>query len=290
LKKIFSEVTLLDGGFSTALEELGNTLNTSLWSGELLKSHPDQVRAAHQLFVDAGAQVLISSSYQITYPGCLAQGWSKEEVDAAIIASTELARFPGVKVAASIGPYGAYLADGSEYRGNYGLSKDELKDFHRDRLRALVATQPDLLAVETIPDLTEAQAIIEVINEIDPAMPFWVSFSCKSESELSSGEMFADAVTLVNSAKSALAVGINCTKPSFIEPLLKSAKSVIPYVVYPNSGREWDAINKEWLGPVTPSFNPSDIRTWKSLGAKLIGGCCGVSPRDISELRHLVNS
>jgi homocysteine S-methyltransferase len=290
LKNTFTEVTLLDGGFSTALEELGNTFNTSLWSGELLKSHPDQVRAAHQLFVDAGSQVLISSSYQITYPGCIAQGWSKEDVDAAIVASTELARFPGVKVAASVGPYGAYLADGSEYRGNYGLSKDELKDFHRDRLRALIATKPDLLAVETIPELSEAKAIIELIDEIAPAMPFWVSFSCKSESELSSGEKFADAVALVNSAKSAVAVGINCTKPSFIEPLLKSAKSVIPYVVYPNSGREWDPIEKEWLGPVASSFEPSDIQAWKSLGARLIGGCCGVSPRDISELRHLVHS
>jgi homocysteine S-methyltransferase len=287
LEKIFTEVTLLDGGFSTALEELGNTLNTTLWSGELLKSHPDQVRAAHQLFVDAGAQVLISSSYQITYPGCIAQGWTKEEVDTAIIASTQLARFPGVKVAASVGPYGAYLADGSEYRGNYGLSKEELKDFHRDRLRALIATQPDLLAVETIPELTEALAIIELIDEINPAMPFWVSFSCKSESELSSGEMFADAVALVNSAKSAVAVGINCTKPSFIEPLLKSAKSVIPYVVYPNSGREWDPIEKKWLEPVASSFDTSDIQTWKSLGAKLIGGCCGVSPKDISELKEL---
>jgi homocysteine S-methyltransferase len=285
---MFTEVTILDGGFSTALEELGNTLNTSLWSGELLKSNPDQIRAAHKLFVEAGAQVLISSAYQISYPGYLAQGWSKDNVDAAIIASTELARFPGVKVAASIGPYGAYLADGSEYRGNYGLSKVELKDFHRDRLRALISTRPDLLAVETIPELTEAMAIIELIAEIDPDMPFWISFSCKSESELSSGEKFADAVALVNSAKSAVAVGINCTKPSFIEPLLKSAKSMIPYVIYPNSGREWDSINKVWLGPVNSSFHPSDIQTWQALGATLIGGCCGVSPKDIAELKALL--
>lgn len=285
---MFTEVTLLDGGFSTALEELGNTLNTSLWSGELLKSHPDEIRAAHKLFVDAGAQVLISSSYQITYPGCSAHGWSKDNVDAAIFASTELARFPGVKVAASVGPYGAYLADGSEYRGNYGLSKEELKDFHRDRLLALIATQPDLLAFETIPELTEAKAILELIAEIDPAIPYWMSFSCKSESELSSGEKFADAVSLVNSAKSAVAVGINCTKPGFIEPLLKSAKSSIPYVVYPNSGREWDSINKVWLGPVNSSFHPSDIQTWQALGATLIGGCCGVSPKDIAELKALL--
>jgi homocysteine S-methyltransferase len=286
---MFNQITLLDGGFSTALEELGNTLNTSLWSGELLKSHPDQVRAAHKLFANAGAEVLITSSYQITYPGCLALGWSKEEVDKAIVDSTELARFPGVRVAASVGPYGAYLADGSEYRGNYGLSKEELKDFHRDRLKALIATKPDLLAVETIPELTEADAIMELISEIAPMMPFWISFSCKSESELSSGEKFSDAVALVNGAPSAVAVGINCTKPSYISPLLKSASSSIPYVVYPNSGREWDAVAKVWLGPVNLSFEISDIQAWKSLGAMVIGGCCGVSPSDIAQLRTLIS-
>jgi homocysteine S-methyltransferase len=285
---MFTSTTLLDGGFSTALEELGNSLNTSLWSGELLKSHPDQVRAAHKLFADAGAQVLITSSYQITYPGCLAQGWSRDEVDSAISASTELARFPGVKVAASVGPYGAYLADGSEYRGNYGLTKEELKDFHRDRLKALMATKPDLLAVETIPELAEATAIIEIINEIDPSFPFWISFSCKSGTELSSGESFADAVALVNSSPSAVAVGINCTKPSFITPLLKSAPSRIPFVVYPNSGREWDAVAKQWRGPTNASFETSDIQAWRTLGATVIGGCCGVSPSDIAELRSQI--
>lgn len=286
---MFTSTTLLDGGFSTALEELGNTLNTSLWSGELLKSHPDQVRAAHKLFADAGAQVLITSSYQITYPGCSAMGWSKEDVDKAIIDSTELARFPDVKVAASVGPYGAYLADGSEYRGNYGITKEELKNFHRERLAALIATQPDLLAVETIPELTEAAAVIELINEIKPDIPFWISFSCKSETELSSGEKFSDAVALVSNCKSAVAVGINCTKPALIAPLLKNAPSSIPFVVYPNSGREWDAVAKQWLGPINSSFEIKDIQAWKSLGATVIGGCCGVSPRDIQQLHAQIN-
>jgi homocysteine S-methyltransferase len=191
-------------------------------------------------------------------------------------------------VAASVGPYGAYLADGSEYRGNYGLSKEELKDFHRDRLKALIATKPHLLAVETIPELTEADAIIELIAEIAPLMPFWISFSCKSESELSSGEKFSDAVALVNSAPSAVAVGINCTKPALIGPLLESATSTLPYVVYPNSGREWDASAKVWLGPVNSSFELDDIQAWKSLGATVIGGCCGVSPKDIAGLGQLI--
>jgi homocysteine S-methyltransferase len=286
---MFTSTTLLDGGFSTALEELGNTLNTSLWSGELLQTHPDQIRAAHKLFVDAGAEVLITSSYQITYPGCAARGWSKDDVDTALVESTELARFPGVKVAASVGPYGAYLADGSEYRGIYGLSKDELKDFHRDRLKALIATKPDLLAVETIPELTEAHAIVELIYEIDPSFPFWISFSCSTESQLSSGETFAEAVALVNSSRSAVAVGINCTKPSLITPLLTSAPSEIPFVVYPNSGREWDAVAKQWRGPINASFESTDIQAWRSLGATVIGGCCGVSPSDIAELRSQIN-
>ena len=285
---MFSDMTLLDGGFSTALEELGNSLTTSLWSGELLKSQRDQVRAAHKAFVDAGAQVIISGTYQITYPGCTARGWSVEEVDSAIAASTELARFPGVKVAASVGPYGAYLADGSEYRGNYGLTVEELKDFHRDRLRALITTKPDLLAIETIPELNEARAILELVQEIDPAMPLWVSFSCKSESEISSGESFSDAVDLVNTYENAVAVGINCTSPNLITPLLKSASSHIPFVVYPNSGRVWDAEKKVWNGPVNSSFETRDVESWKSLGAKIIGGCCGVSPRDIAQLSALV--
>ena len=282
-------MTLLDGGFSTALEQLGNSLNTSLWSGELLKTHPDQIRAAHKLFVDAGAQIVITSSYQITYPGCAARGWSKDEVTQALTESTELARFPGVRVAASVGPYGAYLADGSEYRGNYGLTKQQLKDFHCERLEVLIATNPDLLAVETIPELTEAEAIIELISEIKPSMPFWISFSCKSESDLCSGEKFSDAVSLVNASSSAIAVGINCTKPGFIESLLKSASSKLPFVVYPNSGREWDADAKKWLGPIDTSFEIKDIHAWKSLGATIIGGCCGVSPSDISEISTVIN-
>ena len=280
-----SDPILLDGGLSTALEELGATLNTTLWSGELLRSHRDDIRAAHKLFVDAGAKILITSSYQITFPGCEARGWSREEVADAIKASTELARFDGVKVAASVGPYGAYKADGSEYRGNYGLTVEELKAFHRERLTALIATAPDYLAVETIPEMNEARAIIELLAELNSSIPFWISFSCKNEKELSSGELFADAAALVSSTPNAFAVGINCTAPQFIAPLLQSADNKVGFVVYPNSGREWDAVNKKWIGDQSEVFTSAQIAEWKDLGAFIIGGCCGVGPRDIAELR-----
>ncbi len=283
-----AHVILLDGGLSTALEELGARLDTSLWSGELLRTHRNQIRAAHKSFVDAGAKILITSSYQITYPGCIARGWTHDEVTDALRASTELARFDGVKVAASVGPYGAYLADGSEYRGNYGLSREELKEFHRDRLRVLIASQPDYLAIETIPELTEAKAILDLLVELDSTIPFWISFSCRNESELSSGESFSETALLVTGAKNSVGVGINCTAPILIAPLMKSVAEGTPFVLYPNSGREWDALNKRWLGEQSTAFTPAQIQEWESLGARIIGGCCGVGPSDIAVLNNFI--
>jgi len=281
-------ITLLDGGLSTALEALGSVLDTSLWSGELLRTSRNQIRAAHKSFVDAGAQILITSSYQITYPGCAAHGWGHEEVTEVLKASTELARFDGVKVAASVGPYGAYLADGSEYRGNYGLSVTELKGFHRERLQVLISTNPDYLAIETIPEINEARAILELLEEFDSVIPFWISFSCKSERELSSGELFSDAAELVSSNPHALSVGINCTKPALIASLMESVKSPTTFVIYPNSGREWDAVAKRWIGDQATAFTPAQLDQWRSLGAIIIGGCCGVGPADIGQMKELI--
>ena len=281
-------ITLLDGGLSSALEELGSVLDTSLWSGELLRTNRTQIRAAHQSFVEAGAQILITSSYQITYPGCAARGWSADEITDALRASTELARFSGIKVAASVGPYGAYLADGSEYRGNYGLTIDELKDFHRERLQVLIHTNPDFLAIETIPEITEARAILELLNEAHSEIPFWLSFSCRSENEISSGELFSDAAALLASAPFCIGVGINCTAPAFIAPLMSSVKTETCFVIYPNAGREWNALTKTWLGDQSSAFTTSQVDQWISLGAVIIGGCCGVGPADIDQIKNLI--
>ena len=280
---------LLDGGLSTALEQLGNNLNTSLWSGELLRTAPDQIEAAHKAFVDAGAQIIITSSYQISMDGCALRGWTESDVRSALLLSTELARNATagteVKVAASVGPYGASLADGSEYRGNYGRTKSQLKDFHRMRLQVLVESNPDLLAIETIPELTEAEAILELLEEQDMKIPYWMSFSCKDGEHISSGELFRDAVNLVSGKLGAIGVGINCTAPEFVTPLLSSAKSRIPFVVYPNSGRTWNAEIKEWEGAPTSGFSEMQIFEWKERGAKLIGGCCSVGPEEIAQMR-----
>ncbi len=275
----------LDGGLSTALENNGNKLTTSLWTGELIRTNPAQITKAHLDFSNAGAQIIITSSYQLSYSGCGARGWSEDETNQALIASTALANKAvtesgkDVKVAASVGPYGASLADGSEYKGNYGVSKQELRDFHARRIEVLISTSPDYLALETMPDTFEVEVLLELLS--DCPIPFWVSYSCKEGNQTNAGQSFQSAVDL---AQSAMAVGINCTKPELIADLLRSAKSNKPYVVYPNSGRVWDAKNKVWTGSAAVGFSNDLIRQWVEAGAEIIGGCCGIGATEIAQL------
>jgi homocysteine S-methyltransferase len=278
-------LTKVDGGLSTALENNRNKLTTSLWTGELIRTAPSEITKAHLDFINAGSQVIITSSYQLSYLGCGKRGWSESETDDALRASTQLAKDAvnksgkDVKVAASVGPYGAALADGSEYKGNYGVSKSVLKDFHARRLEVLIATSPDLLALETMPDTVEVEVLLELLS--DCPIPFWVSYSCKAGNQTNAGQSFAQAVEI---AKSAMAVGINCTPPKLITELLLSAKSDKPFVVYPNSGRSWDAVKKEWIGSRGAGFDQDLINQWKAAGAQYIGGCCGIGADEIAAI------
>jgi len=275
----------LDGGLSTALENNGNKLTTSLWTGELIRSNPAEITKAHLDFINAGAEIIITSAYQLSYPGCGERGWSEQETDQALITSTQLAKDAvdqsgkAVKVAASVGPYGASLADGSEYKGNYGVSKSVLKDFHSRRLELLISTSPDYLALETMPDTFEVEVLLELLSHCP--IPFWVSYSCKVGNQTNAGQSFQAAVDL---AKDAMAVGINCTKPELITDLLRSASSSKPFIVYPNSGRVWDAKNKVWKGSGSAGFSDQLISEWVDAGAQFIGGCCGIGAAEIEQL------
>lgn len=281
-------VLKLDGGLSTALEEQGVKLASSLWTGELLRTSPKKILQAHKDFVSAGAQIIVTSAYQISFFGCIERGWAKSEVRDALRISTELAREAcqgsDVQVAASVGPYGAALGDGSEYRGRYGVSKSFLKDFHRQRLELLIESQPDLLALETMPDLDEVEILLDLMEESQTNIPYWVAYSCTAGARTNAEQRFSDAIALVNERKNAIAVGANCTDPSLITELLKSAPSALPFIVYPNSGRHWDAKRKTWSGPAKGAFHSDMLAEWGELGASIIGGCCGVSPRDIEAL------
>ncbi len=275
----------LDGGLSTALDNNGNKLTTSLWTGELIRSNPAEITKAHLDFINAGAEIIITSAYQLSYPGCGERGWSEQETDQALITSTKLAKDAvdqsgkAVKVAASVGPYGASLADGSEYKGNYGVSKSVLKNFHARRLELLISTSPDYLALETMPDTFEVEVLLELLS--DCPIPFWISYSCRQGNQTNAGQTFAEAVAI---AEAAMAVGINCTAPEFITDLLRSANSKKPYVVYPNSGRLWDAVKKEWIGSSGSGFDQDLINQWQAAGAQYIGGCCGIGAAEIEQL------
>jgi homocysteine S-methyltransferase len=278
-------VKKIDGGLSTALELNGNKLTTSLWTGELIKTAPDQIGKAHLDFINAGAQIITTCAYQLSYLGCSNRGWSESQTDQALYQSTKLAKDAvaqsgkNVLVAASVGPYGAALADGSEYRGNYGVGKIALKEFHQRRLMALIESGPDILALETMPDTQEVEVLLDLLS--DSPIPYWVSYSCKAGNLSNAGQSFSSAVDL---AQGAMAVGVNCTAPELITDLLTSANSSIPYIIYPNSGRSWDATNKVWIGTSEVGFADELVKEWIDLGAQFIGGCCGIGPNEIASL------
>jgi homocysteine S-methyltransferase len=277
---------LLDGGLATALEDLGNTFTSELWTGELLKSAPDQIRDAHAAFVKAGAEIIITSTYQVSFPGCISKGWTHQEVVDALKLSVQLAREANSpKVAASIGPYGAYLADGSEYRGNYKVSDEELITFHKERLEILIASKPDYLAIETIPEIREARVLLNLLKELKNEIPVWIAFSCKDEIHLCSGESFKDAAML-SKELGADYVGINCTSPELVTGLLESAKDFGPFVVYPNAGRTWNEKLKRLEG-ASVKLSDQHIQEWAKCGATIIGGCCGIGPKDIAVVKPI---
>ncbi|MDJ0344712.1 homocysteine S-methyltransferase [Streptomyces sp. H10-C2] len=281
---------VLDGGLSNQLAAQGCDLTDPLWSARLLADAPEQIEAAHAAYVRAGAQVLITSSYQATYDGFARRGTGREAASALLRSSVDLARSAaggrgGILVAASVGPYGAMLADGSEYRGRYGLSVRELERFHRPRIETLAEAGPDLLALETVPDMDEAEALLRAVEGI--GLPVWLSFSIDGD-RTRAGQPMEAAFALAAGRDEVIAVGVNCCAPHDADRAVAVAAEVSgkPVVVYPNSGEEWDAQARQWHGGAT--FEASRVRDWESAGARLIGGCCRVGPAQIAELAEVM--
>jgi homocysteine S-methyltransferase len=184
-------------------------------------------------------------------------------------------------VAASVGPYGAALADGSEYRGRYGVSAATLRNFHAPRLELLASAAPDLLAVETIPDLDEAEVLVPLLDAL--GVPAWFSYSV-SGCETRAGQPLVAAYEVLAGSTAVVAAGVNCSTPADVLTAVETAVSVTgkPGVAYPNRGEAWDARSHSWAGQ--GSFDPALATTWVEAGARLIGGCCRVGPADIARL------
>ncbi|WP_069812584.1 homocysteine S-methyltransferase [Streptomyces sp. TP-A0874] len=298
---------ILDGGLSNQLVDQGCDLSGALWSARLLADDPRQIEAAHTAYVRAGAQVLITASYQASYQGFAHRGLPAADTSRLLRRSVELARRaasarrgrpgestrsghgaqrgqPEVWVAASVGPYGAMLADGSEYRGRYGLSVAELERFHRPRIESLASAAPDVLALETVPDIDEAEALLRAAE--GTGVPVWLSYTVDG-GRTRAGQPLGEAFALAAEEEQVIAVGVNCCTPaeaSRAVPL--AAESGKPVVVYPNSGESWDTAAARWSGHRT--FDPERVHRWQDAGARLVGGCCRVGPGDITELAWLV--
>lgn len=294
---------ILDGGLATELEERGYDLSDALWSARLLQDAPEAITAVHLDYLRAGADCIISASYQATIAGFMRQGLAEDQAAALLRRAVTLAteardsfwsqpanRSGRLRplVAASVGPYGAYLADGSEYRGDYGLSIEALRDFHRRRWHILAACAPDLFACETVPSAPEAQALAQLAAET-PEMPFWISFSCRDGAHLNDGARLADLVAYLDGVPQLVAVGINCTAPRYIAQLVAAARGATqkPVVVYPNSGEDYDARLRQWTGSSIPEDFAAQSRAWRAAGAKIIGGCCRTGPQHIAQIRRV---
>ena len=285
---------VLDGGLSNQLGAAGHDLSDELWSARLLADRPEAIAEAHLAYFEAGADVAITASYQATFEGFAKRGIKHDRAAELMAKSVELgvdaaveAGQRGIKrplyVAASVGPYGAMLADGSEYRGRYGLSVAELEAFHRPRLEVLDLVGPDVLAFETIPDAVEAEALLRAVRGL--RTPAWLSYSIAGD-RTRAGQPLEEAFALAADADEIIAVGVNCSAPEDVDSAVEIAARVTgkPVVVYPNSGETWDAEARAWTGRST--FTAEQVERWGTAGARLIGGCCRVGPEAITSIRR----
>jgi homocysteine S-methyltransferase len=278
---------IADGGLATELEARGHDLSDGLWSARLLVEAPQEVTAVHTAFFRAGAMIATTASYQASFDGFADSGISRDDTVRLLRRSVELAKtardevgVAGRRVAASVGPYGAALADGSEYRGRYGLSVAQLEDWHRPRLEVLADAGADVLALETIPDVDEAEALVNLVRSL--GVPAWLSYTIDG-TRTRAGQPLADAFAVAVGVPEIVAVGVNCCAPDDVLPAIGQARETgKPVIVYPNSGERWDSARRAWVGP--SRFSARLAVQWAAAGARVIGGCCRVRPADIAEL------
>lgn len=297
---------ILDGGLATELEARGHDLSDRLWSARLLMTDSDAIADVHLAYYQAGAHVATTASYQATIPGFLAEGLDAASAIDAIRRSVLLAQraretfmaeldasgvvVGNLLVAGSVGPYGAMLADGSEYRGDYHPGAAVLREVHAPRMEALLESGADLLAMETIPTIREAAVLVALLDEFGATG--WLSYQCRDGESTAAGEPIAEAMRVASGSARMLAVGVNCTAPRFLPSLLALAAPVtdLPLVAYPNGGDRWDATARQWIADdAAGEFDGSRVATWAGMGAGWLGGCCGTGPADIAALAEALS-
>jgi len=302
----FETARVLDGGMASELEFQGADISGPLWSAHVLEEAPEKVVAVHRAYLEAGADVLLTASYQVSRKGYVEFGLAGDRADAALLRSVELActaraefashsKGREVLIAASLGPYGAALHNGAEYHGNYDCTFADLVQFHQERIAVLIESNADLLAFETLPSLEEAQAIGEALKPW-PNLAAWFTFTCPdtraASLQVAHGELLRDCAKLAASFPQTIAVGVNCTRPKWLPMLIAElrAASDKPILVYPNSGEGWDAETRCWTGHSDATEFGQHAEQWYSAGAQIVGGCCRTRPAHIHQVALAVNS
>ena len=284
---------LMDGGLATQLEAQGCDINDALWSAGLLLDDPGQVEAAHRAFVEAGAEIVATVTYQASREGFGQRGISAADADKLMLQSVDLAVSAAeghAIIAASLGPYGAILHDGSEYHGDYGVNDEHLRAFHAARIGLFQSSDADVLAFETIPSTQEARVLADLLEDV--SMPAWVSFSCRDGLSLSDGTSVSKAAALFADHPAVAAVGVNCTSPQYVPDVIGELRMGAPdkvILAYPNSGETWNADDGKWYGTATPIDYAAAAVSWVEAGATLVGGCCRTGPDHIRAMAEALN-
>ncbi|OSC41636.1 homocysteine S-methyltransferase [Mycobacterium decipiens] len=289
---VSDSVLTSDGGLATELEARGHDLSDPLWSAKLLVDAPHEITAVHTAYFRAGAKIATTASYQASFQGFAAHGIGRADAAGLLRRSVELARTArtevgarGLLVAASVGPYGAALADGSEYRGRYGMSVAALMRWHLPRLEVLADAGADVLALETIPDIDEAEALVNLVRRL--GTPAWLSYTIDGM-RTRAGQPLTEAFAVAAGVPEIVAVGVNCCAPDDVLPAMALADMGKPLIVYPNSGERWDRRRRAWVGPAR--FSTQLAAQWVSAGARIVGGCCRVRPNDIAEIARALET
>jgi homocysteine S-methyltransferase len=295
------DVLILDGGLATELDRRGYDISGPLWSARALLENPEAIEQLHYDYLAAGAACVISASYQASYKGFAKLGLSKDETTSLVLKSVSLGESARDRfaiengdrrkrfVAASVGPYGATLHDGSEYHGNYGLSVAELRAFHEARFAVLSESNADVLACETIPSLDEARALAGVLRE-HQTTDAWFSFTSPDGVHTAHGEKLVDCARFLDGEENVIAIGVNCVHPRVVETAIREliASTDKRIVVYPNSGERWDIVERKWTGVPANESLATLAPSWVESGASIIGGCCRTGPKEIADLARVL--
>jgi homocysteine S-methyltransferase len=277
---------ILDGGLGTELERRGHHDLGRLWSSALVEANPSALRGVHRDFLEAGADVIATATYQAAMPTLLECGHSRQNSTLILQEAVRLAieerdaHAPAALVAASIGPFGAHLADGSEYSGDYTMTAGDLHTFQADRWHILADSAADIIACETMPSLADVRAVVRLLHET-PKRWAWISLMCRDATHLADGTPLSEVFARLNDVPNLAAVGANCIPPSLAPEIIDTfrAATTLPLMIYPNASNAWN------LNELSADEFAMQSASWTTHGARIIGGCCKTTPEHVRALR-----